>query len=341
VGLHIYPSSSFSLRESNDCHAPGGSPAGGQFCSTGVQLGYIPSRTRPGEEDKPIIRQKGRTVVVPDHVKGRLDQIARDKGIPDDAKAKRMLEVLERQLPSLVEGAEDMVARGRIAHKEFVEVAEQLGKAHGYQVSRADIPGGPTMDRPQAMLGNDAIYAVVGGVKGITRVAVKATTDYDGDLGQVKDIVRGSIVVNTVEEATEAIRRLGTMEGVQVVTDSLKDKMNNPLESGYADASLLIRLPKSGMLAEIQIITKPMLEAKQVKGGHKLYEAWRLQPKDSPRAKQLEAQMRELYGEAWRQSQASPEALKALDALIRQGRARGTRLNPLLPKEGLVRRRAN
>jgi hypothetical protein len=341
VGLHIYPNSSLSLREGNDCHAPGGSPAGGQFCSSGVQLGYIPSNPRRGEEDKPIIRQKGRTVVVPNHIKERLDQIARDKGIPDDAKAKRMLDVLERQLPSLVEGAEDMVARGRIAHKEFVEVVEQLGKAHGYQVARADVQGSPTMDRPQAMLGNDAIYAVVGGVKGITRIATKAVTDYDGDLGQVKDIVRGSIVVNTVEEATESIRRLGTMEGVEVVTDSLKDKMNDPLKTGYADASLLIRLPKTGMLAEIQIITKPMLEAKQVKGGHKLYEAWRLQPKGSPRARQLEAQMLELYSEAWRQSKATPQALQALDALIKQGRARGRRLNPLLPKEGVTRRRAN
>lgn len=143
-------------------------------------------------------------------------------------------------------------------------------------------------------------------VKGVDRAAAKAVSDYGGDVTQLKDLLRGTIVVSTVEGASAAIAEIEKRFDVLA-----KGRRNNlrpeasPLD-GYRDAKLNVRLP-GGLLAEVQVNVPEMLAVKEKL--HDLYKqrsalARKLEWSDeaiakSPEIQALDAKMRAAYDAAW------------------------------------------
>lgn len=100
------------------------------------------------------------------------------------------------------------------------------------------------------------------------RLTEKAEKEYGGDFSRITDVVRGCIMV---PDATRIDDVLDVLEGAGLqLAKPPKDRINNPGEVGYRDVMLNVIMP-NGHIAELQVITKHMLEAKEILG-HKLYE---------------------------------------------------------------------
>lgn len=134
------------------------------------------------------------------------------------------------------------------------------------------------------------------GVKGVKRAAEKMFQE-EVDTGKafdetwLKDLVRGSIVVETEAEVPGAIEAI--RESFDVVR--VKDRFANPLSTGYRDVLINVRLP-DGMWAELQVHIPEMLAAKEL--GHLLYEVERALPNGRERDGLVQAQLR-FYGAAY------------------------------------------
>lgn len=274
------------LREFNRCHNPAG-PGGGQFCSA-------PDAGSGGGPAAPI-RQRGVTATpVTEQTVVALHSLG---------EATQQLDYLKQHHPDLVAASEALVARGHAAQAEFkqdlTEVASQLGYQLHHDIESRDI------------LEKDTDWVVVGPVKGLKRTATKAALEYLGDVGEVKDVLRGTIAVRDARGMVNALSQLTSTADII----NIKDHVNKPLASGYRDLNVLIRLRKSGMLAEVQLITKPMLEAKMTVG-HKLYEAMRGLAAGSPAYSALLMRQAALYSAAWAKSTNGAAAALLLATLV-------------------------
>ena len=104
-------------------------------------------------------------------------------------------------------------------------------------------------------------------VKSYQRAAEKVATKFNGDASQITDLARASIVSNSISELMQSYYALS--EQAQVVKQ--KNRFAEPKASGYRDLNLLVRLPESGMIAEVQLHLKDIAD---IKSGpeHKVYE---------------------------------------------------------------------
>lgn len=104
-------------------------------------------------------------------------------------------------------------------------------------------------------------------VKSYQRAAEKVASKFNGDASQITDLARASIVADSISELMQAYYALS--EQTQVV--KLKNRFAEPKASGYRDLNLLVRLPESGMIAEVQLHLKDIAD---IKSGpeHKVYE---------------------------------------------------------------------
>ena len=136
----------------------------------------------------------------------------------------------------------------------------------------------------------------VPGVKGLKRAAEKMyqeeleNPDKSFEAGWLKDLVRGSIVVEAMDDvpaAIEAVREVFTVTRI-------KDRFSKPTEAGYRD--VLMNVDLGGMTAELQIHIPEMLAAKEL--GHLLYEVERTLPNGDEKALLQEAQAK-FYGAAF------------------------------------------
>jgi ppGpp synthetase/RelA/SpoT-type nucleotidyltranferase len=107
----------------------------------------------------------------------------------------------------------------------------------------------------------------------------------------IKDLVRGSIVVQSEEDIPSAIQEVRDRFNVIRV----KDRFSEPLASGYRDVLINVRLP-NGSVGEVQIHIPAMLAAKEL--GHLLYQVERALPPGAEKMALEEAQAR-FYGEAY------------------------------------------
>lgn len=138
----------------------------------------------------------------------------------------------------------------------------------------------------------------VGPLKGLDRTAEKAVLDYTdkngrADLGLVKDIVRGTIVVDTLHEARAVLAEIRS-RATGIVKD--EDRFEKPLATGYRDANIVVRL-SNGLPAEIQVHLHPLLKAKN-NGGWDMYQKWRSSKPGSAGHHALLTGMQSLYGQA-------------------------------------------
>jgi uncharacterized protein len=110
-------------------------------------------------------------------------------------------------------------------------------------------------------------YLFVAPNKSEKRAAEKVRHDYGGDWSMLKDMVRASIAVSSIDELRKAVEAVKA-SGLKLAAKP-KDKFSAPTEEGYRDLNTLVELP-NGMVAELQFHVKSMLLAKTV--GHAHYE---------------------------------------------------------------------
>ncbi|NOH27727.1 RelA/SpoT domain-containing protein [Vibrio mediterranei] len=153
------------------------------------------------------------------------------------------------------------------------------------------------------LTGTDAYFA---GVKSYDRAQEKIRTELNGEVNQITDLARGTIVADDVEGlvgAYEALNREAKLVRV-------KNRFKSPAPSGYRDLNILVQLPKTGIIAEVQLHLKAIAD---VKSGpeHDLYEiiqgiernaasqARSLNDIETAQITSLRRQSLELYQNAW------------------------------------------
>ncbi len=156
-------------------------------------------------------------------------------------------------------------------------------------------------------LHNDC-HAILPGQKSQFRAQQKITTELDGKPEALTDLVRGSIVATNMNDLLSAYDYLIQYADVCGV----KNRFSRPTASGYRDIKLLIKLPNSHFIAEIQLHLKKIAS---IKNGteHSIYEQIQkierqamiesrlLHELEQQKIKKLRRQSQYLYHRVWLQ----------------------------------------
>ncbi|WP_417347380.1 hypothetical protein [Ferrimonas sp.] len=148
--------------------------------------------------------------------------------------------------------------------------------------------------------------ADVPAVKGRERALAKLEGKLDGDVTLLTDLARTTLVADDVEGLLRAYHELDRQGEVVRV----KNRFLTPKANGYRDLNLLVRLPESLMVAEVQIHLRPFAE---IKNGpeHDLYQQIQelerqalvqqrpLSEFEQARVERLRHQSTLLYQQAW------------------------------------------
>lgn len=92
-------------------------------------------------------------------------------------------------------------------------------------------------------------YTHSSGLKSKQRARDKVAAKYTGNSDKITDITRTSIVAQNIPTLMSAFELLE--EKTQILR--IKNRFVSPNPSGYRDLSLLVRLPESGIVAEVQL----------------------------------------------------------------------------------------
>ncbi|QIZ76450.1 RelA/SpoT domain-containing protein [Ferrimonas lipolytica] len=157
-------------------------------------------------------------------------------------------------------------------------VLESIASYQAYQPTQALTTFEPLYQQAQhaqnelAMLTQKSAYlsatdALIPQVKSPQRALAKLHADCDGDVTRLTDLARSSLVANDVDGVVRAYRQLKSE--VEVVR--VKNRFATPKANGYRDMNLLVRLPASGHIAEVQI---HLSEIAAIKNGpeHDIYQ---------------------------------------------------------------------
>lgn len=124
--------------------------------------------------------------------------------------------------------------------------------------------------------------SIIPATKSYQRAAQKVQLKFNGDASQLTDIARASVVANDVNSLLTSYQLL--RQSTNVV--QLKNRFAEPKTSGYRDLNVLVKLPQSQMVVEVQFHLNDIAE---IKSGpeHQVYEktqAIELQAKKQRRA---------------------------------------------------------
>jgi hypothetical protein len=157
--------------------------------------------------------------------------------------------------------------------------------------------------------------AILPGVKSQHRAKTKVETELQGNTNQITDLARGSLVAEDIPSLVQAFELLNK----EVTVVAVKNRFKSPTDSGYRDLKLLVQLPESQIIAEVQLHLDAI---STVKNGaeHEIYEQIQeiervgLQQKrplsefELAQIAQLRTVSSNLYQEAWQQY-LQPEVL--------------------------------
>ncbi|MGZ9897451.1 RelA/SpoT domain-containing protein [Shewanella gaetbuli] len=102
------------------------------------------------------------------------------------------------------------------------------------------------------------IEATLPAPKSPQRAAQKVMNKFDGDASRITDLARGSLVADNVADLMASYQKLTeTTEIIQV-----KNRFANPKASGYRDLNVLVKLPQSQMIVEVQLHLHSIAEIK-------------------------------------------------------------------------------
>lgn len=119
---------------------------------------------------------------------------------------------------------------------------------------------------------------------------------------EIKDLLRGTIVVNSLEDIQDTIDKIGKVYGFDRIKNRLLISVTNakgetvegkPLSTGYQDVLTNVVLP-DGTIAEIQISTPEMVAAKSL--GHQIFSFEREMPESPVKSRMVEIQ-KQIYSE--------------------------------------------
>jgi hypothetical protein len=147
--------------------------------------------------------------------------------------------------------------------------------------------------------------------KSVERARTKIETELNGQVNQITDIARGTLVLKDIESLLTAYTWLAQRADILEV----KNRFKAPAQSGYRDMKCLVRLPKTQHIAEVQLHLEGIAN---IKNGveHQIYETIqhieRRANKDNRILSETEIQritlLREhsqrLYKTAWRRYQS-------------------------------------
>ncbi|WOT04377.1 RelA/SpoT domain-containing protein [Shewanella youngdeokensis] len=148
--------------------------------------------------------------------------------------------------------------------------------------------------------------AILADIKSRERAQAKVQAKFGNDASQLTDIVRASIVSKDIYNLMQAYTQLKSNS--QIV--QIKNRFAEPKASGYRDLNLLVRLPQSQMIAEVQLHLDDIAE---IKSGdeHLVYEKVQqiqqtahlqqrgLNPVETTEILQLRQQSHKQYHKAW------------------------------------------
>ena len=210
-----------------------------------------------------------------------------------------LFEAVKAHAPQIVKNTEALLEAARKAEPEYRQLLTELAATLKAKVV-------DDMELPEVTEGPDKIV-VVAKVKGLERSTHKVAEDYLGDTRQLRDVLRTTVSVSTLDEVS------GVMKALSAVADvpDIKNTYAKPDgDTGYGDLKLYARLRKSQMLVEVLVAVKPLLKAKNTEG-HKLFDQWRTAAKGSAERETLAAKQRAIYGAAF-QTAGGATAMAAL-----------------------------
>ena len=152
------------------------------------------------------------------------------------------------------------------------------------------------------------------GIKSTKRAIEKVIEDYDGDPSQLKDLLRTTISINTLNDTNKAIDAIKAKYGEPIKLKNTLDPSTDSVGgSGYRDVNMVFKM--DGSYIEVQVNMKPMLDVKYGEG-HKIYEEVRemegkakkekrpLTKDEVNRITKLNARSKQLYSAAWEEMTA-------------------------------------
>jgi hypothetical protein len=203
------------------------------------------------------------------------------------------------------------------AYRAVMNMGRGISKEIGAQVAQVDSPEG-MREAVRQMQTHHRPVILLSPLKGAERAAQKARDKYDGDWGRMQDLLRSTIAIDSLDQLPQVIaaaRKHIQGNGWKLATRP-ESTLDNPSPSGYRDMKLAIEAP-DGHIAEIQIHLKSMLAAKELGGGHAVYEEYRqldeaikarmsqggstATVEEKQRLDAWTAQMRKIYDTAWSQ----------------------------------------
>ncbi|STO57643.1 hypothetical protein [Grimontia hollisae] len=148
------------------------------------------------------------------------------------------------------------------------------------------------------------------GLKGKARAAEKVTKELGGDASLLTDIVRITVETDSIGSLNKAYEHLAAnTQTVEVI-----NRFHFPQPSGYRDLKVLVTLPESKLIAEVQFHLRAISEIKngpehyiyeQIQGieRHAASEGRALNDIEVVKIEKLRAESRKMYQLAWAQYQ--------------------------------------
>ena len=116
------------------------------------------------------------------------------------------------------------------------------------------------------MLDSDKSFMFMGPIKKQDKSTKKVNSDYGGDWGGLKDLVRATVAVKSVDDVHSLLA--GLKEAGVKMGQRPKDSMTAGTADGYRDINLIMTAP-NGMPVELQVQVKAITKAKSE--GHEHY----------------------------------------------------------------------
>jgi hypothetical protein len=139
----------------------------------------------------------------------------------------------------------NMLTKGKIVRNDFAEDMKNMFKEKSF-----------TSEYTEDAWENNTI--IIGPLKTPKRIKEKAKSDYDGELGRVSDIVRGSYIADNIDEFYNTFYALNKKYGDDIV--KVKDTITKGSASGYRDIKLIIK--KDDFYTELQLHLRKMYQVK-------------------------------------------------------------------------------
>jgi hypothetical protein len=145
-------------------------------------------------------------------------------------------------------------------------------------------------------------FAKKAGIKKSYRAVTKLVLENKGLAAKMKDLLRGTIVVNSLEDVQNTIDEIGKVYKFNRIKNRLSISVTNaknrtvkgkPLSTGYQDVLTNVVLP-DGTIAEIQISTPEMVAAKSL--GHQIFSFEREMPRSPVKSRMVDIQ-KQIYSE--------------------------------------------